>query len=212
MSDRFKRPITCLITNGDAVPDTFTRQRLHIAATVRRAVGEGVSIVQIREKLLTTRQLFELTVDAVRTADGSGTVILVNERADVAIAAGAGGVHLRSDSFGPAVLRPHVPESFVIGASAHTQDEVMRVRDGGADYVLFGPVFDSPGKRRAVGLDALRKVCAAVQPFPVLALGGIERSNADLAIDSGAAGVAAIRFFNTDDGLDYAASMRNLHE
>jgi thiamine-phosphate pyrophosphorylase len=168
-----------------------------------------VSIVQIREKRLTAKQVFEITRIAVAIASQSSTLILVNERFDIAIAAGADGVHLPSDSIIPTDIRRVVPPGFMIGVSTHSADEVLKARNAGADFALFGPVFSTPGKPGAVGLEELRRACETAAPFPVLALGGIDGSNADAAIDAGAAGVAAIRFMNSPAGLDFALRLQN---
>ena len=212
MSDSLQRPIICLITKGNAIPATFQQQKDEIIETVRKAVRSAISIVQIREKYLTAKQLFELTTEAVRTSAGSLTSILVNDRADVALAAGADGVQLRSDSVRAAVIRRFFPPSFIIGVSAHTESDVIAARDAGANFAVFGPVFETPGKPFTVGPDELRRVCKAAGSFPVLALGGIDDSNAEAALQSGAAGFAAIRFLNTDGGLEFAAKLKNDYE
>ena len=212
MSDSLQRPIICLITKGNAIPATFQQQKDEIIETVRKAVRSAISIVQIREKYLTAKQLFEVSAEAVRASAGSVTSILVNDRADVALAAGADGVQLRSDSVRAAVIRRFFPPSFIIGVSAHTESDVIAARDAGANFAVFGPVFETPGKPFTVGPDELRRVCKAAGSFPVLALGGIDDSNAEAALQSGAAGFAAIRFLNTDEGLEFAAKLKNDYE
>lgn len=211
MRSPFERTATCLITTGEADPRNYTQKRNEIIQIVRDAVAASVSIVQIREKLLTAKQVFELTRDAVAIASQSSTLILVNERLDIAMAAGADGVHLRSDSIGPSDVRRVVPPGFMIGVSTHSADDVLKARNAGADFAVFGPVFSTPGKPGAVGLEELRRTCKAAAPFPVLALGGIDASNAEAAINAGAAGIAAIRFMNDQDGLDFAMRLKNEH-
>jgi thiamine-phosphate pyrophosphorylase len=146
--------------------------------------------IQIREKDLTARALFDLTRRAVVI---SKIPILVNSRADVAAAAGAHGVHLPGGSIAPRELRPVAQ---VIAVSCHTVDEVRAAEDEGADFVVFGPVFATPGKGTPLGLDALRLAAASVK-IPVLALGGVMWENANLCILNGAAGIAGIRLFQT---------------
>ena len=211
MRPPFERPVTCLITKGEAEPRNYPQIKNEIIQKVRDAVAASVSIVQIREKLLTAKQVFELTRDAVAIASQSSTLILVNERFDIAMAAGADGVHLRSDSIGPSDVRRVVPPGFMIGVSTHSADDVLKARNAGADFALFGPVFSTPGKPGAVGLEELRRTCKAAAPFPVLALGGIDGSTAEAAINTGAAGIAAIRFMNNQDGLDFAMRLKNEH-
>ncbi|HYO81295.1 MAG TPA: thiamine phosphate synthase [Bryobacteraceae bacterium] len=157
---------------------------------IERNAQAGVSMIQIREKDLAARELLSLTRRAVAVS-GSASV-LVNGRIDVAIAAGAHGVHLPSGSIQPRRWRSIVPDNFVIGLSCHSLEDVRAAE--GADYILFSPVFESPGKGKAVGLAALRQVCQA-SPVPVLALGGITHENAPSCMEAGAAGFAAIRMF-----------------
>jgi thiamine-phosphate pyrophosphorylase len=172
----------------------------------------NVSIVQIREKHLTAKQAFEIATDAVATAAGSPTLVLVNERVDIALASGADGVHLRSDSISPGLVRSVVPHGFIIGVSTHNSDEVLRARDQGADFAVFGPVFSTPGKPSPIGLEELRRTCELAAPFPVLALGGIDASNAVTAIDARAAGFAAIRFMNSNAGLEFVRTLKNVNK
>jgi len=208
----FERPATCLITQGDATPDTFLQKKKEITESVRKAVLASVSIVQIREKKLAAKQVFEIAFEAASIAKGSGTLVLVNERLDIALAAGADGVHLSSRSLDVGVVRSNTPHGFIIGVSTHSSDEVPRACDNGADFAVFGPVFSTPGKTSPVGLDELKRVCELVPRFPVLALGGIDASNAHSAIEAGAAGFAAIRFMNSDAGLNFAREIRNANE
>jgi thiamine-phosphate pyrophosphorylase len=165
-----------------------------VTESIRRNVQNGVEYIQIREKDLTARELFSLTIHAVTIARGTATRILVNDRADVALAAGAHGVHLRSDSIEPAVLRQVLPKCFLIAVSCHTEDDLRRTE--GADFAVFGPVFASPGKGPATGVEALGRA-VVVSPVRVFALGGITWENAPLCLEAGAAGIAAIRLFQS---------------
>ena len=118
--------------------------------------------------------------------------VVVNERVDIALAAGAHGVHLRSRPISPREWRRIVPRQFMIGVSCHALQDI---RDAdGADYVYFSPVFESPGKGPPVGLDGLREA-VRVASMPVIALGGITWESAPSCIEAGAAGIAAIRLF-----------------
>jgi thiamine-phosphate pyrophosphorylase len=205
----FDIPASCLITKGDATPDTFSEKKTELIATISNAVSASVSIVQIREKRLTSKQVFEIASDAVEVVRGSRTLIVINERLDIALAAKAHGVHLTSSSLATSDVRSVTPHGFIIGVSTHSRNEVLRAREDGADYAVFGPVFSSPGKSAAVGLDELRRVCEIAAPFPVLALGGIDATNAQSVIDAGSAGVAAIRFMNSSSGLEFARGTTN---
>ena len=195
------RPLIYLITAGDATDDNFSEMIVSISRQVNEAVDESVSIVQIREKQLSAKHLFELASVCIETTRASPTKLLINDRADIAAAAGADGVHLTSSSVPAAMVRGAFGRHFIIGVSTHSPDEVIAASRGGADFVVFGPVFDTPGKGPAVGVDELKRVCADVAPFPVLALGGIDAANCGDVLRAGAAGIAGIRSFGNRESL-----------
>ena len=209
MNTAINRPAVLFITAGRATADNFPEQRREVLSVVDAAVDAGVAFVQIREKQLSARLLSELTAAVVAAAEGSETKVVVNDRADVALAAGADGVHVTTVSIPAKVVREKFPKRFIIGVSTHSLDEVVRARDDGADYAIFGPVFATPGKHAAQGLDELKRVCDAVAPFPVVAIGGIDPSNCEGVIAAGASGVAGIRSFN--DATSLGAICRTLH-
>ncbi len=167
---------------------------------IRRAIDDGVEYIQIREKHLNARDLFHFVSTAVRATESTNTRILVNTRADIAIAAGAHGVHLPANSISPQLLRSITSPEFMIGVSCHTLDEITRAHQESADFAVFGPIFDTPGKGPAVGLDALHAACTATT-LPILALGGITWQNASQCIEAGAAGIAGIRLFQAETSL-----------
>lgn len=145
-------------------------------------------VIHVRDKELSARELLELT----RRVLGIGPKVVVNDRVDVALAAGAHGVHLRSHPIPPKEWRRIVPPELLIGVSCHSIADIENAE--GADYVYFSPVFDSPGHGPAVGLAALREAVRTAS-MPVIALGGITWENAGLCVEAGAAGIAAIRLF-----------------
>lgn len=148
-----------------------------------------VEYIQIREKDISARELFEFTLAVLEVRDREfrnrvPTKILLNSRADVAFATGADGVHLPSSA--PIETLPRL----LIARSCHRVEEILASR---ADFVTFGPVFHSPGKGAPLGLDGLRAACRTGKP--VFALGGVTWENAAACMEAGADGVAGIRLF-----------------
>jgi thiamine-phosphate pyrophosphorylase len=175
--------IRCCITGSPA--------RLDVVA---RNLAVGVEWIQIRDKDLSARALFELVTAAMKLPNPHGSKIIVNTRADVAIAAGAAGVHLPSGSPAARFWRR---SGFLIGVSCHCLEDVRQAEAEGADYALFGPVFAPLSKSSRLeprGLEGIAQA-AAVARIPVLALGGITRENTAACISAGAAGFAGISLF-----------------
>ena len=194
-------PLADAVTDAPALGPLVERLTL--------AGQSGVDLLQIREPDLSAAALGALVREVrTRLADaGADARIVVNERVDVALAAEADGVHLKSDSIPTALVRRHVPAAFLVGRSVHSVDEARAAEGDGADYVIFGTVFPSGSKprgHRTAGLDALAGVAQAVQ-VPVLAIGGISLNTVATAADAGAAGVAAIGLF-----FDAAGPMEDL--
>ncbi len=133
-------PILYLITRG-ATDETTTSESAEfrqILLQLSAAVTAGIQLIQIREKKLTARVLFELTTRAVSIAQTTRTRVLVNDRADIAASAGAHGVHLTTQSLEPAVVRQAFGDKFLIGSSTHSLEEARRARESGADFIVFG--------------------------------------------------------------------------
>ncbi|HEX8161543.1 MAG TPA: thiamine phosphate synthase [Pyrinomonadaceae bacterium] len=204
-------PASYLVSPGATTPETTpaSDEFVGLLALVRAAVEARVDLVQLREKLLRPRVLCELASRCAALTRGTRTRLLVNDRADIARAAGADGVHLTTRSLPAPVVRRAFGPDFLIGVSAHTSEEARGARDGGADFAVFGPVFDTPSKRALgtpAGLAALGEVAHALSPFPVFAIGGVTRENAREVLRAGARGVAAIRLFGDAERLDETAS------
>ena len=192
MSLNLPLPIIYPITSG-----TATVQQ--ILQLVEAGVAARVPLFQIREKTLSGRALYELTARAVEITRGSDTRLLVNDRSDIARAAGADGVHLTSQSLPAAILRATYGPEFLIGVSTHSLDEARAAQAGGADFVVFGPVFETESKREfgePQRLNKLEQVTSELRDFPVVAIGGITLDNVRACFDAGARGVAAIRLLN----------------
>ena len=197
------RGILCLVTHGDRIAArTGASGRAledRLVAQVGEAAAAGVDLVQVRELDLETPDLCCLVERCLDAAAGLPTRIVVNDRADVALATGAHGVHLRADSYAAERVRAIVPGGFLLGRSVHDPEEAASVAASGAvDYIIFGTVFASackaPGHRTA-GLDGLAAAAAAAAPVPVLAIGGVSVVSAAALRRAGAAGLAAIGLF-----------------
>jgi thiamine-phosphate diphosphorylase len=174
---------------------------------IRRAIDGGVDFIQIREKDMEDGALFELVCRVMDLARGTGCRILVNGRADIALAAGAHGVHLPSGGLRPSEIRPWIPKGFIVGVSVHTMKEIRSGID--TNYVLLGHVFPTASKQGLglpLGLDCLRKVCARI-PLPVFALGGMRPESLGPVLNAGAAGIAGISIFQNKDEFDRLKSL-----
>lgn len=194
-------PVMTLVTGGG---DPRT-----LAERVGAAARAGIHLVQVRERELDDRALFsEVTVclDAVK---GTMARVVVNDRLDVALAARAHGVHLRSDSIHPRRVRALAPRGFLVGRSVHDAGDIVALTEaGGVDYFVFGTVFRSASKpgRSPAGIDGLARAAAAT-PVPVLAIGGITPTTLPGVRAAGAAGFAAISLF-AGSGDDVAVAVR----
>lgn len=195
------KPLIYLITGGDITQQNFSEKFPEIFKIIKIAIENEISLIQVREKKLSARLIFELTAKVVQIAKNSETKILVNDRADIALAANADGVHLTSNSLEAQVIRRFFPPAFVIGVSAHTLSAAENAKRQGADFATFSPIFNSPGKGQPKGLSKLREVSEKLKGFPIVALGGIERTNYKSVLKTGAAGFAAIRFLNNAENL-----------
>jgi len=190
-------PIIYPITSGKANPHEILR-------LVRAAVDADIPLFQIREKSLHARVLYDMVARAAEITHGSRTRLLVNDRSDIALAAGADGVHLTTQSLPVDVVRNICGSEFLIGVSTHSLDEARAARAGGADFVVFGPVFETESKRaygEPQGLEKLAEIARELGEFPVIAIGGITLDNVDECFQAGARGIAAIRLLNDTENL-----------
>ena len=203
-------PIIYPITSG------ATRTPEDVLPLVEAAVASKVPLFQIREKTLSARVLFELTARAAEITRGSDTRLLVNDRSDIARAAGADGVHLTGQSLPAEVVRKTYGPEFLIGVSTHSLDEARAARAGGADFVVFGPIFETESKREfgaPQGLSRLVEVTSELRGFPVVAIGGITLENVGACFEAGAKGVAAIRLLNDAERMSsIVASLRSVYQ
>lgn len=191
------RQLIYLITNGQTTLETTpaTEDFARLITLAKAAVGTKIDLFQIREKNLNANVLYALTSRIAEITRGSDTKLLVNDRADIAAAAGADGVHLATNSLSASVVRQTFGENFLIGVSTHSLPEAQTARADAADFIVYGPVFNTPAKEKygeSQGLKQLEAITAAMGEFPVLALGGITLEVVRDCIHAGARGVAAI--------------------
>ena len=210
------------------VADEPTRRR-RLLDKITEAARAGVDYIQLREKVLPTRELESLAREAVhvirqlRTENRElRTALLINSRTDVALASGADVVHLRSDDIAPqevraiwetcgggraAVVSPRAP---LIGVSCHSPAEVKQAEANGANFAVFAPVFEKKDVPNAhpAGPAQLREACNV--KIPVLALGGVTLENAKSCLEAGASGIAAIRLFQDNEISAVVAKLRRM--
>ncbi len=227
-----QRPILCYVSDRKELKKSALRgqhrSREALLERINAAHEAGIDWIQLREKDLSGKDCASLAHDAFQLTKvmssatqhvhginqnvphhgPTSTLILINDRVDVAIAEQAGGVHLTEKSLPPKEVRRWIKErlartpqfakeDFLIGVSCHSIEAAQSAADSGADYIFFGPVFATPSKTAfgaPQGLGRLAQVCRVVK-IPVLAIGGITRDNAASCIAAGAAGIAAIRLF-----------------
>jgi len=168
------------------------------------AIRAGVDLIQIREKDLATRELMDLVKGAVDGARGTKARITVNDRLDVALALGAAGVHLGTQSMPARAARACVPPDFLVGVSCHSVEDTLEAEAAGADYVVLGPIFPTASKLAygpPLGLATLQEAASRVNT-PILALGGITVERVKACLEAGATGIAGISVFQDCDSLE----------
>jgi len=165
-----------------------------LADVVRAAIAGGATVVQLREKQATTREIIQLGQVLRQITRDSHIPLIVNDRADIAVALDADGVHVGEEDLPAPVARDVMGPGRILGVSAGTVEEARRAEEDGADYLGVGDVYGTPSKSDAgvpIGLRGLREIAEAVS-IPVVGIGGITAENAAAVIEAGAAGVAVI--------------------
>ncbi|WP_169303740.1 bifunctional hydroxymethylpyrimidine kinase/phosphomethylpyrimidine kinase [Syntrophothermus lipocalidus] len=164
------------------------------AELAEKAIRMGTRVIQLREKEKDSREMIEVGLRVARSCREHGAIFIVNDRADVAVAVGADGVHLGQTDIPPEVARAMMGPGKIVGVSVSTVEEARAAIAAGADYLGLGPVFATASKQDAAppcGLETVRQV-ASFSPVPVIAIGGITPENAREVLNAGAAGVAVI--------------------
>jgi thiamine-phosphate pyrophosphorylase len=178
-----------------------------LADLARTAAHAGLDDLQVREKDLPARPLLALVREILAAVRGTPVRVFVNGHPDVAFAAGAHGVQLPEEGLPVGAVKRAFP-TLRVGASRHSIEGVRQAESDGADFVLFGPIFETPGKEaRALGAEALADAAQAAA-IPVYAIGGVDAGNVRLVAESGAAGVALLRPFTAGSPAATLASLR----
>ena len=175
---------------------------LPLLEAVEDALKGGVRLVQLREKDLSGRNFYELARQMRELTSRYGAKLLINERADIAHATGADGVHLPEESFSVGDVRRLIGTGGIVGVSTHSMEAARKAEGAGADFITFSPIYKTPSKMQygaPQGLGKLEEVCNNIN-IPVYALGGVKRSKVTEIIESGAYGVAVISaILNAED-------------
>ena len=204
-----KQRILCYVTDRRSLPlSTSADAHRLLLDSISAAAAAGVDWIQLREKDYSGREWTELVCESLQRvkSSGSATRILVNDRLDVALACGAGGVHLSENGI-PVAEACHLRDEyfaehnlqhdFLVGLSCHSLGAALGAARAGADYIYFSPIFFTPSKANygpPQGVERLARVSAAVH-IPVIAIGGVTEQNALGCFHAGASGIAAIRMF-----------------
>lgn len=185
-------PRLYLVSSGYNSVDSYTQLEKQVACFS----SSCPCIVQIREKMLDAKTLFDLSCSIAQSIISAGSMVIINERVDIALAAALNGVHFPENSCPPERFR-EMTRGKILGQSTHSIKTACLSQQAGVDYILFGPVFDTPSKRSfgpPQGLLNLAAVCEATS-LPVFAIGGVTPQNASSCLDAGAYGVAALSLF-----------------
>ncbi len=193
------------ITDRKQFPGNEAQRRHHLLEKISEAAHAGVDYVQLREKDLSVKELESLAREAIRLVREaqSKTRLLINSRTDIAMAVQADGVHLRARDVSPSDVRSiwRAADSStrpIVAVSCHAAREVIAARNAGANFVVFGPVFEKSGvSGTTAGIQELRDACS--QKIPVFALGGVTVQNTRKCIEAGATGIAGIRLFQENE-------------
>jgi thiamine-phosphate pyrophosphorylase len=189
------------------------RHRTHgraLPSVLQQAVEAGVPAVQLRERDLPTSELLRLAQEIRAITSPRAVPLIINDRVDLMLALNLDGVHLRANSLPVAAVRRMVGVDRLIGLSTHSLADVRQANRDGADYVVFGPIFDTPSKRQfgsPVGLEQLAEACR-VSAIPVFAIGGVTDASVPDVLRAGSHGIAVIG--SILDHEDAAAATRTM--
>ncbi len=192
------------------ITDRHQTGSLRLLDVVEDALKGGVRGVQLREKDLSSRELYELAYDMRKLTAKYDARLIINDRVDIALAVEADGVHLGLNSLPIHRVRKLIGNTRLIGLSCHNQVNAIMAQENGADFITFGPVYYTPSKAnygKPVGVEKLELVSQLLQ-IPVFALGGIKKSNIHEVMAAGASGIALVSaLIASDDPKSTAAAM-----
>ena len=201
MAERFVLPRVYAITDVQLSGLTHAEQ-------VRLLSLGGASLIQLREKRMPALEFYQQARAAVEVAAGCGVRLIINDRADVALAVGAVGVHLGQDDMPPEAARKLMGAAAIVGYSTHSVEQAVAAAKLPIDYLASGPIFATTTKSDTapvLGLEGLRAVRQAIGTFPLVAIGGITAANARSVIEAGADSVAVISaLFSQPDQITHA--------
>ena len=172
-----------------------------------RAVRGGANVIQLRDKSLGGRKFLEAALAIKKVTKKAGTLFIVNDRLDVALASGADGVHLGQDDLPLKDALRLVPKGFIIGITVHDVAEAVEAQKGGASYLGLSPIFQTGSKSdagAACGIQRIKEVKKKVS-IPVVGIGGINASNAREVLEAGADGIAVISAVVSQPDVEKAA-------
>ncbi len=190
------------------ITDRKQARSSNLAAVLEGALRGGVKAVQVREKDLSSRALYETALGMRELTRRFGARLFINDRIDIALATDADGVHLGGESMPVRAAREVIGKGKLIGVSCHDRAGALAAQNDGADFITFGPVYYTPSKARygdPVGIAALRETTGLLR-IPVFALGGVKRENAGDVIAAGAHGIALISAIVAADNPEKEAS------
>jgi thiamine-phosphate pyrophosphorylase len=209
------------ITDRKQLPGNPEAKERRLLEKITACAAAGVDLIQLREKDLTGRELEALARKAMAVLPASSpTRLLINSRLDVALACGMHGVHLPAHDLLPSDVRMVWDRAGrfppVIGVSVHSLEEAAKAEAHGADFAVFGPVFEKSSQANPPGLEQLRQACRrpdrATISMPLLALGGVSLENAKQCLEAGASGLAGIRLFQENEIEELVARLRESGE
>lgn len=190
-----------------AITDRSWTGRQTLYDQIQAALEGGVTMVQLREKRLSTQALVEEAVEIKELCHRYHVPLIINDNVEAAVASGADGVHVGITDTPVAEIRKRAGGSFIIGATAKTVAQAIAAEQAGADYLGVGAVFPSPTKQNAVRitLEQLKQICSAVS-IPAVAIGGIGRENVAALAGGGMAGIAVVSAIFAEKNIQNAAA------